>query len=88
MLQQQQPAFVISWELISWKDGKGARCGFSVSFLFNMAQKKVNVILRGTCCDVTLLLLCKLEARLPLETCVDSSSFMSRSTQKVELQKH
>lgn len=50
MLQQQQPAFVISWEFISWKDGRGARCVFSVS----MAQKKVNVILGGTCCDVSL----------------------------------
>lgn len=54
MLQQQQPAFGISWEFISWKDGRGARCGFSVSSLFNVAQKKVNAILRGTCCDVSL----------------------------------
>lgn len=35
-----------------------------------------------------LLLLCKLGVRLALETRVDSSSFMSGSTQKVELQKH
>lgn len=55
MLQQQQPAVVIIWEFISWEDvGRGARCGFSVSSLFNMAQKKVNVILRGVCCDVCL----------------------------------
>lgn len=48
MFQQQQSAFVISWELISWKDRRGARRGFSVSSLFNMAQQKANVILGGT----------------------------------------
>lgn len=90
MLQQQQPAFIISWEFISWKHGRGAKCGFRVSSLFSTAQKKVNVIFGGICCDVSLagVTVVKLGLRLPLETCVDSSSFMSRSTQKVELQKH
>lgn len=47
MFQQQQSAFVISWEFISWKDVRGARCGFSVSSLFDMAQKRANAILGG-----------------------------------------
>lgn len=54
MLQQQQPAFIISWEFISWKHGRGAKCGFRVSSLFSTAQKKVNVIFGGICCDVSL----------------------------------
>lgn len=45
--QQQQSAFVISWEFISWKDGRGARRGFGAISLFNMALKKANVILTG-----------------------------------------